>query len=125
MIGLLIQTWRLFRTLGQVVAEPQGRALTALVALQLAIGTITYHSVEGWGWLDSLYFSVTTLATVGLGDLAPDTDVGKAFTIVFILSGVGIIAAFVSFIAQHATRRQIESRLGDEGADPGETPTDA
>jgi voltage-gated potassium channel len=48
---------------------------------------------------------VTTLATVGLGDLTPETDAGKVFTIVFVLTGVGLLAAFISMLARQMVRR--------------------
>ncbi len=43
---------------------------------------------------------MTTLATVGLGDVAPATDAGKLFTILFILTGVGLLATFIAMLAQ-------------------------
>ena len=50
--------------------------------------------------VDALYFSVTTLTTVGLGDLAPTTTIGKLFTIVYIFSGLGLLAGFINTIAR-------------------------
>lgn len=73
------------------------RILLAAAVGMIAIGTVFYHFVEGWRWLDSYYFSVVTLATVGYGDFTPKTDIGKLFTTFYILSGVGIITAFISF----------------------------
>lgn len=66
------------------------------VALTLLItGTIIFHFVEGWRWFDSFYFCVITLATVGYGDFAPQTDLGKILTIIYIISGIGIFLAFI------------------------------
>jgi hypothetical protein len=65
----------------------------------LAVGTWFYHHVEGWDWLDALYFCVITLATIGYGDLAPRTSLGKAFTIVFVFVGIGLLAATFSQLA--------------------------
>ncbi len=48
-----------------------------------------------------VYFSVVTLATVGFGDLHPNGDVTKIFTTVYILFGLGVIAAFISEITKH------------------------
>ena len=47
-------------------------------------------------YLDALYFSVMTLATVGYGDLAPQTALGKLFTIIYVLIGVGIITGVIA-----------------------------
>jgi voltage-gated potassium channel Kch len=60
--------------------------------------------VEGWSLLDSLYFSVVTIATVGYGDLAPRTTLGKIFTIGYIFVGIGIFVSAATSIAQAAIR---------------------
>ncbi len=62
----------------------------SLVLSIISFGALAYHLIEGWGWLDSVYFATTTLTTVGYGDLHPATDAGKIFTIIYVLSGVAI-----------------------------------
>ena len=57
-----------FKVLRQVrVYTAHGRftsyVLIALLAL-VCVGTLGFHFIEGWPWLDSLYMVVTTLATV-------------------------------------------------------------
>ena len=37
----------------------------------LLAGVLVYHWLEGWSYLDALYFCVVSLATVGYGDLTP------------------------------------------------------
>src|SRR3712207_43441 len=76
------------------------RSLVYLVLLTLASGTIFYTTVEKWSVVDAFYFSVTTLTTVGLGDLAPTTTLGKLFTVLYILVGIGLIAGFVNTLAK-------------------------
>ncbi len=61
----------------------------------LALGTIVYHYVEDWSWVDALYFSTVAVTTVGFGDLAPTTDGSKLFTVVYILTGIGIITTYL------------------------------
>jgi hypothetical protein len=53
----------------------------------LVIGTVFYSVVEGWSPLDSLYFSMITLTTVGYGDLTPSTPASRSFTVLYILVG--------------------------------------
>lgn len=69
--------------------------LISTVILTLLIGTLFYNYVEGWSVLDSVYFSVITLTTVGYGDLVPITDAGKIFTMFYVFLGIGIIFAFI------------------------------
>ena len=80
------------------------------VLLSLAIsviltGTFVYHFIEGWNYLDSLYFTVITLTTVGYGDLSPQTPAGKIFTMFFIFTGLGIILSFIEKIANHRVEK--------------------
>ena len=53
------------------------RSLLLTTNFFIGLGTVIYHFVEGWSWLDSLYFSVITLTTIGYGDFSPQTDLGK------------------------------------------------
>lgn len=71
--------------------------LLGLTALTLGIGTVFYHFVEDFSWLDAYYFCVVTLATVGYGDLTPHTSIGKLFTTFYIFIGVGIITTFITY----------------------------
>ena len=72
----------------------------------LGIGTIFYHQVESWNWIDSFYFSVTTLSTVGYGDLKPTTNNSKLFTSVYILFGVGVMLASLAIIGSKYLERK-------------------
>jgi voltage-gated potassium channel len=84
------------------------RFLAALTISLLLIGTVFYHYVESFSWLDSLYFCTMTLATVGYGDLVPETAVGKLFTIGYILSGIGIIAVFAQTLIHRVAERRYQ-----------------
>ena len=97
MVSFFWVTWRLFRDLYQAVQKDLGfRSLLGLFTLVLIVGTVFYWRWEGWGIIDSLYFCVMTMATIGYGDIVPTTSFSKLFTIVYTLLSVGLFAATVS-----------------------------
>lgn len=57
----------------------------------ILIGTIGFHLIEGEPLLDSFYWTIVTITTVGFGDFAPETMIGKIFSIGLIISGVSVI----------------------------------
>ena len=86
----------MFTALRSMLRDPEGKILLAWVVAQILLGTLVYGWLEGWSPVDALYFSVVTLATVGFGDLHPTTDAAKLFTVVYILVGLGVFAAFIA-----------------------------
>ncbi len=85
--------------------------LVGLIALSvIGVGTVFYHAVENLKWLDSVYFSVISLATVGYGDITPHTDAGKIFTIFYVLIGIGIIGSFANLLIRRASLKHREKR---------------
>ena len=115
MIEFFIALVRLARSVVSACRrEPQFRSLVFLVVITLLGGTIFYSTVEGWTIVDALYFSVTTLTTVGLGDLAPTTTVGKLFTVVYIFARLSIILGFIETVAKETVRRRTSRGGGGE-----------
>ena len=84
--------------------DPQFRTLVGLVFFTLLSGTIFYTLEEGWSIVDAFYFSVTTLTTVGLGDLAPSTTLGKLFTVIYIFAGLSLVLGFIDTVAKETFR---------------------
>lgn len=87
---------------------PEFRPVLGMVGITVGVGTIFYTLVEKWSFLDSLYFSVVTLATIGYGDLAPVTRIGKIFTILYVFAGVGTLGLFLSAVARSSTRQALQ-----------------
>ena len=96
---------RLFRAVSASLTDAHIVALFSLNAMIVSIAMLVYSYLEGWGYLNALYYSVVTISTVGYGDLAPKTAAGKAFTIGFIVIGVGTFVAFVGALAEAMIRR--------------------
>lgn len=78
---------------GIVVSQPIRQILrfTLLIGLMLLFGTTGYMLVEGWHWFDGLYMTVITLSTIGYGETHPLSPPGRAFTIVLVLFGSGVM----------------------------------
>ena len=118
MLSFALTLLRLFKAIWRSWQAPAFRATASLAVLLLVSGTIFYHSVEGWSWIDSLYFSVTTVSTVGIGDLAPQTDIGKLFTVVYIFVGVGVfVVLFTQFASALLRTEAVEPALAEKQKD--------
>ncbi|MBA7561368.1 Glutathione-regulated potassium-efflux system protein KefC [subsurface metagenome] len=92
----------------------------ALIILMILIGTIGFHVIEGWSFLDCLYMTVITIFTVGFKEVRVLSPQGQIFTIFVILGGVGtaIFAftkiaeiAFEGGISKFWRRRKMEKEL--------------
>ncbi len=93
-------------------------ALTALVAVTV-FGTVGYLFL-GFGLLEAIYQTVTTVSTVGFREVHPLTPAGMIFTIVLIIVGVGIVLYNLGVLLelltegqlrQHLERRRMDARI--------------
>lgn len=98
MIAALLATVRFVRAVGRAFRDPATQGLVVSTFVVIGVGTGFYTRSEGWSVVDSLYFTVITLLTIGYGDLAPSSDAAKLFTVVYALVGVGLIASFVTVL---------------------------
>ena len=67
------------------------------IAIVIAVGTIGYHFIEGWTFLEGLYMTVITITTIGFKEVRELSDSGRIFTLAIIFSGIGMVTyAFVT-----------------------------
>lgn len=71
-------------------------------------GTIFYWRTEDWTVVQALYFSVVTLTTIGYGDLAPTRAGTQIFTIIYILTGLGVFVALLASVAEQYIKQKSE-----------------
>ncbi len=114
MIVFVVMFTKVGKGIHQSWQDPAFRGLLILFAIMLSLGAFFYHKVEGWTYLDSLYFCVVAVSTVGFGDYTPQTLPGKLFTIAFLLGGVGVFVSIVGTLAVNLANAEIETdkRLG-------------
>ena len=95
------------------IAQNMGVVLwcLCLFILYLAAGTFVFPLLEtDWTYVDSAYFSVVTLTTVGYGDLLPTTPLSKAVVVVYGLLGIVYIGAAVGIIGS-AIMEQMNKKM--------------
>jgi voltage-gated potassium channel len=73
-------------------------------------GTLFYWRFEDWTIIEALYFCIVTLTTVGYGDLSPTTPGTQIFTIIYILTGFGVLVALLTSVAQQYLKHKTEPR---------------
>jgi voltage-gated potassium channel len=112
MVPFFLVLIRFLRAFWTSLKDPEFQALFFLVIVTLATGAWFYRIAEGWSLLDSLYFSVITLTTIGYGDLTPSTAADKIFTVLYVFIGLGLILGFLNAKAARSTegRRGILGR---------------
>ena len=101
MISFFVTLGRFLRAIYVGLKEPEFRNLLFFVLILLLSGSIFYSQTEHWSFLDALYFSVTTLTTIG-NEMELHTNLAKIFTIVYIFAGLGSMAGLVAALARHA-----------------------
>ena len=82
--------------------DPEFRGLAIVLGSWIALGTIIYSIREDWSIIDSLYFSVMTLTTIGYGDFAPTSSGMRLYTVVYSVMGIGLFVAFNAQLARFA-----------------------
>ena len=87
------------------------RIYLAILVLAFLIGILGSMAIEGLSPLDAAYFVVVTVATVGYGDITPQTPAGRALVIFIIIAGVGsFVAVFANAIEILVGRSEARER---------------
>jgi voltage-gated potassium channel len=89
-------------------------ALILLIAVFI-LGISGYMAIEGWGFLDSFYMTVITIASVGFMEVNPLSPQGRIFTIFLIIFGMGIllfgISTFTAFLVEGELTELLRRRV--------------
>jgi len=82
------------------LSVPQLNLLFSLVVFLYTIqgGSLIYAHVEGWDLRQALQYCVVTTATIGYGDVAPRTTVGRALLFLYFPLGFGVMSYTISLV---------------------------
>ncbi len=102
-----------------------GLVVLAAFVAAVIIGTVGFMLIEGWGLLDAVYMTITTIFTVGFSEVHPLSTAGSIFTVVLIVGGVGVIFYGIGVMTEiiigdqlsglfrgRAVRRQVQKLKG-------------
>ncbi|MEM0976874.1 MAG: potassium channel family protein [Pseudomonadota bacterium] len=80
--------------------------IVSTLFLLLLGGTVLFRMLEDFTWIQAFYFTVTTMTTVGYGDLVPTRDATRLVVAVYILISVTLYVSLVT----HIGLRYLEER---------------
>lgn len=90
---------------------------TITFLLYLLLGARVFAKVEGWSYLDSVYWADVTLFTIGFGDFAPQTTLGRCLLIPYVLFGivsVGLVIDSIRSLVLARGKRQFTVRMDEK-----------
>lgn len=96
--------------------------VTTLSSMTIAGGAAAFSRYEGWTYFDSVYYCFITLTTIGFGDMVAlqkdnsldDKPEYVAFTLIFILLGLAIVAASLNLLVLRFVTMNTEDERRDE-----------
>src|SRR3954453_1472130 len=107
----LLRLLRLLRVpgLARVTFSLEGLRYASVLALVTASGGgAAFAQAEHTSYGNGVYWAVSTMTTVGYGDLKPMTNTGKALAIAVMLVGIGFVAILTGAIAERFLRPDVE-----------------
>lgn len=123
-----LRVFRLLRLLRLVIVARYARRIFSLGGLRyaglLAIltalgGGAAFAAVEGQAvdtW-DGVWWSVTTMTTVGYGDVSPGTDLGRIVAMFVMLVGIGFLTLVIGAVSQRFLVGEIEEEVAEAESD--------
>lgn len=82
-----------------------------LTILTMMVGTVGYVLIDDFTLMDAIYQTGITFTTVGFGEIAPISDVGRIFTITLVIAGFGVFTSALGILANEFSRGNITTIL--------------
>ena len=82
---------------------------SAVFVILLASGIAGFMYFEDMSLINAVYFSIVTMATVGYGDIHPQSEIGKILALIIIIGGVGTFLGVIASITDLFVNRREEA----------------
>ena len=90
---------------------------TIMLLMYLLVGALVFSHIEDWAYLDAVYWADVTLFTIGFGDFAAETALGRALLFPFALVGVislGLVIGSIRSLALERGRHRLDARMTEK-----------
>jgi voltage-gated potassium channel len=93
------------------VAQSPGRACVYLLTTTVVVGGMLFSFIEpDADWFDGVWWTVVTLTTVGYGDYAPESFLGRWLAAFVMAGGIGTVAILTGILADAIREAKIYER---------------
>ena len=100
------------KLLPEVYPHPKAfRLPLILTVLTMLVGTVGYVVIDDFTLMDAIYQTGITFTTVGFGEIAPVSDIGRIFTITLIISGFAVFSSAIGILVSELNRGYIVAIL--------------
>ncbi|KAI0849761.1 voltage-gated potassium channel [Daldinia vernicosa] len=87
---------------------------TILFLVYLLLGAFVFSKIEGWNYLDAIYWADVTLFTVGFGEISPQTTLGRGLLVPYALIGVislGLVIGSIRSMILERGKHRLSARM--------------
>ncbi len=91
---------------------------TIAFMVYLLLGALVFSKIEGWKFLDAVYWADFTLLTIGIGDdYTPSTHLGRGLLFPFAIGGIiilGLVVGSVRSLVLERTKKKLSARMTEK-----------
>ncbi|KAH8666658.1 hypothetical protein BX600DRAFT_277214 [Xylariales sp. PMI_506] len=87
---------------------------TIMFLVYLLVGALIFSTIEGWTFLDAVYWADVTLFTVGYGDFSPSTKLGRGLLVPYALIGIislGLVIGSIRSLMLDRGKSRLDARM--------------
>jgi len=88
------------------------KLIAILLVLLVIVGIAGFHFIEGWSYFDGFYMVLTTITSIGYGEVHPLSHAGRLFNSFVIITGVGLVLLLVGGASRTLLEFELQSVFG-------------